>query len=272
MVEQKKARPGCKSIAVLGVAAFSSTLAYATVAPSAQLFGPVLLAPPRPDELALTYDDGPNPAATPQLLDLLAAHSVRATFFLIGRHALAQPTLVRRIIAAGHALGNHTMSHPRLPLCSHARITAELRDASRAIEDISGTPLRLFRPPHGFRTPYVLRVARDLGLTTTNWTTIANDWSLTDPEAIAHRIQTGIAHSTRAGRAANIAMHDGSQQTPTPSRLATIAATALLLARLPQARYITLTDWLRCKAAANPCKGPLPINRGSCKRTSEVRP
>ena len=136
------------------------------------------------------------------------------------------------------------MSHPRLPLCSHARIAAELTDASRAIEDISGTPLRLFRPPHGFRTPFILRTARDLGLTPTNWTTIANDWSLTDPEAIASRVLAGITRSTRQGRAANIALHDGSQQTPTPSRQPTLAATALLLARLPQAHYVPLTHWL----------------------------
>ena len=229
---------------VAGAIAVTGLAGYATVAPSAQLFGPVLLAPPRPNELALTFDDGPNPAATPQLLDLLAAHNIRATFFLIGRHALAQPALVRRIAAAGHALGNHTMSHPRLPLCAHARIVAELRDASRAIEDLSGTPLRLFRPPHGFRTPYVLGTARDLGLTTTTWTTIANDWSLTDPEVIAARVQAGIARSTRRGLAANIALHDGSQQTPTPSRQPTLAATALLLARLPQAHYVPLTHWL----------------------------
>lgn len=236
-------------IATAGVLAATVGLAaYGIFSPASQIFGPVLLAPAHPGQLALTYDDGPNPAATPQLLDLLAAHGVRATFFLIGRHALAHPALVRRIAAGGHALGNHTMSHPRLPLCSHARIAAELRSCSHAVEDITGTPLRLFRPPHGFRTPYVLRTARDLGLTTTNWTTIANDWSLTDPEAIAHRIEVGISNNTHQGRASNIAMHDGSQQTPAPSRLPTVAATALLLSRLGNTACVTLEDWLSPRA------------------------
>ncbi len=217
---------------------------YATVSATSQIFGPILLTPPRPGEIALTFDDGPNPTATPHLLDLLASHNVRATFFLIGRHALAQPALVRRIAAAGHALGNHTLSHPRLPLCSHPRIVAELAGANRAIEDIAGASVRLFRPPHGFRTPFVLRTARELSLTPTNWTTIANDWILTDPEAIAHRVQTGITHSTRRGLAANIALHDGSQQIPTANRRPTLAAVALLLARLPTAHYVPLTNWL----------------------------
>ena len=226
--------------------ATAATLVYATTSPSSQLFGPTLLAPPRPKELALTFDDGPNPTATPNLLDLLALHGIKATFFLIGRYTLSEKSLTRRIAAEGHTLGNHTMTHPRLPLCTHARITAELTDAQHVIEDIAGAPVRLFRPPHGFRTPHVLRTARALGLTTALWNIIANDWSLPTAQAITTRVHAGIAANQRRGRASNIVLHDGSQSTPTADRLRSVAATAVLLElHLAQnARFVPLDHWL----------------------------
>ena len=228
----------------LAATATIATLAYATVAPQSQLFGPILIAPPRPQELALTFDDGPNPTATPFLLDLLADHNVKATFFLIGRYALAQPQLARRILAEGHTLGNHTMSHPRLPLCTHARITAELTDAQHAIADITGAPIRLFRPPHGYRTPFVLKTARSLGLTTATWNLIANDWKLPTAEAITARVLAGIARNQRRYQASNIVLHDGSQTTPTADRSRTLAATRAILAAHQQTRFVTLDHWL----------------------------
>ena len=224
----------------------AATLAYATVAPPSQLFGPTLIAPRHPDELALTFDDGPNPTATPQLLDLLAQHGVRATFFLIGRYTLEQKELARRIHADGHTLGNHTMTHPRLPLCTHPRIAAELSDAQHAIEDTTGAPVRLFRPPHGFRTPYVLHTARSLGLTPTTWNIIANDWRLPTPEAISARVEERIQRNRRNGLASNIVLHDGSERTPAAARLASVAATANLLERhrARGARFVTLDTWI----------------------------
>ncbi len=228
----------------LAATATIATLAYATVAPSSQLFGRTLIAPPHPQELALTFDDGPNPTATPYLLDLLAEHNTKATFFLIGRYALSQKTLARRILAEGHTVGNHTMSHPKLPLCSHTRICAELTDANHAITDTLGVPIRLFRPPHGFRTPFVLRTARALGLTPTTWNLIANDWSLPTAQAITDRVLAGITRNQRRGQASNIVLHDGSQLTPTPDRSRSLAATAAILVAHPTARFVALDTWL----------------------------
>src|SRR5205814_3684730 len=112
---------------VAAAVAAGGTLAWAALSPGSQLFGRTLVAPARPDEIALTYDDGPNPAATPQLLEVLARHGVRATFFLIGRFVHECPTLTREIRAAGHLIGNHTMTHPWLAWQSEARIYEELR-------------------------------------------------------------------------------------------------------------------------------------------------
>ncbi len=217
---------------------------YGVVGASSQIYGPVLTAPRQPGKVALTFDDGPNPTATPELLELLAAHGVRATFFLIGQWALREPEMVRRIVGEGHGLGCHTMTHPRLPLCSHARIRREMQDGKRAVEDVAGVEVGLFRPPHGFRTPYVLRVARELGMVTTTWTTIGNDWSLPTAEAIAARVELGVRRSWAAGRAANVVLHDGSQETATADRRRTVEAVRLILDRLRGTRYVGLRSWV----------------------------
>src|ERR1035438_9068452 len=111
---------GMGAAAALGLAA--GGCAYAALWPGSQLFGDALIAPSRPIELALTFDDGPNPAWTPRLLDILATHQVRATFFLVGSYAQAEPALVRRIAAAGHLIGNHSWSHPNLALSPGRRV------------------------------------------------------------------------------------------------------------------------------------------------------
>jgi len=102
---------------------------YASRWPGSQLFGRTLVAPRRPRELALTYDDGPNPNWTPRLLDVLAEHHVRATFFMVGRFVKAEGDLARRVFEAGHLIGNHSWSHPRLDRTPIDVIRAELHRA-----------------------------------------------------------------------------------------------------------------------------------------------
>jgi peptidoglycan/xylan/chitin deacetylase (PgdA/CDA1 family) len=233
--------------AALVAAAAVGGSAYAALYPQSQLFGKVLIAPRNPDELALTYDDGPNPAATPQLLELLAAHNVRATFFLIGRFVREQPALTRQIAAAGHVLGNHTMTHPWLAWQSTARIRAELSDCNAALQDTLGAPVPLFRPPHGARRPAVLRIARELGLTPVNWNVIANDWTPVDAATILSRIKSGIARNQQAGFASNILLHDGGDQSLGANRLPTVEATRQLLELSPNntQHFVTPIDWLK---------------------------
>src|SRR5258708_6146979 len=95
--------------------------AYAALSPQSQIFGKVLIAGRDPNEIALTYDDGPNDDVTERLLDVLANHHVRATFFLIGRYVQQRPQIARAIAAAGHLIGNHSMTHPWLAWQSSAR-------------------------------------------------------------------------------------------------------------------------------------------------------
>ena len=234
--------PQTLAITVAAAAAFS---AYAGLSDESQLFGPSLVSPPSPDQLALTFDDGPNPSATPQLLEVLARFNARATFFLIGSYVLREPALARQILAAGHSLGNHTMHHPWLPRHPPTFIRQEIADANHAIEDTLGAPITLFRPPHGARRPAVFRAARELNLQTVMWNLMVGDWKDRTPEDLVQRIEQGIARNQKGRRGTNLVLHDGSQHTPTGDRAITIQTVAALLPRLkPGTRFVTPPQWL----------------------------
>jgi prepilin-type processing-associated H-X9-DG protein len=132
-------------------AATGLTLTYAGLSPTSQLFGHTILAGNDPTEAALTYDDGPNDVATDALLDLLARHNARATFFMIGRFVRQRPEIVRRVHAAGHLIGNHTDTHVWLSFQSSRVIREQLLACNQALEDAIGAPIHYLRPPHGAR-------------------------------------------------------------------------------------------------------------------------
>jgi peptidoglycan/xylan/chitin deacetylase (PgdA/CDA1 family) len=229
-----------------GAAAIAAaTLATAALSPQSQLFGPTLIAGNDPHEVALTYDDGPNDACTGALLDLLARYDAQATFFMIGRFVLQRPDIVRQVHAAGHLIGNHTMTHPWLAWQSAARIREELRGCNEALEDTLGAPVHYFRPPHGARRPVVLHTATELGLTTVQWNAMGHDWQPTTAERIVASVDHGLARARTNGTGANILLHDGFDQAMGADRNATIAATELLLQRFKQngTRVVTVDAW-----------------------------
>ncbi len=225
--------------------ATAGTLTYAALSAESQLFGPTLIAPAKPNEIALTYDDGPNPAATPHLLEVLARHQVYATFFLIGNFVRQCPALVREIAAAGHLIGNHTMTHPWLPFHSAARIRQELTDCNAALEDSLGAPVRYLRPPHGARRPFVLRTARELNLIPVQWNIITDDWKPIDAATIASRVTAGVTRNQRRNRASNIVLHDGGSLALGAPRTPTVEATNQLLAHYKNnaAKFVTIESW-----------------------------
>ena len=125
--------------------------------------------------VALTFDDGPNPASTPALLEALTLAGVRATFFCPARQLTAYPALGDAMVAAGHELANHSSSHPwQLALMSRSDAQNELSSAQRVLRSF-GTETRYFRPVAGIVSPPLLRAARRLGLTTVTWTARALD-------------------------------------------------------------------------------------------------
>jgi peptidoglycan/xylan/chitin deacetylase (PgdA/CDA1 family) len=230
--------------AALTLAAATGATLYAGLSDESQLFGPSLVSPPGPHQLALTFDDGPNPAATPRLLEILARHNARATFFLIGEYILREPALTRELLAAGHTLGNHTMHHLWLPRYANSTIRAEIADCNRTLEDTLGQPVTLFRPPHGARRPAVMRIARSLGLQTVQWNLMVGDWKNRTADDLHCRIQNGISSNRRRGRGTSLVLHDGSQHDPRADRTATVDAVEKLLTQFPpETRLVTPPQW-----------------------------
>src|SRR5271168_971334 len=224
---------------------------YAALSAQSQLFGKVLIAGRDPNEIALTYDDGPNDIVTERLLDLLAHHNVCATFFLIGRYVRQRPQIVRAIAESGHLIGNHTMTHPWLAWQSPARIRQELADCNSILEDTLGVPIRYFRAPHGARRPAVLSIAHSLGLTPVQWNILPKDWEPIGAETIAARTIRGITRNQRHNRASNIVLHDGGQAGLGQPRLPTVEATRLLLHKYspqpgtqPRTKFVTVDSWV----------------------------
>lgn len=238
--------PGEKGLcAGLSVAALAAGgWYYASLSPGSRIFGRAITAPGRPRELALTFDDGPNPAWTPRLLDLLAEHEVRATFFMMGARAQAEIELARRIAAAGHVVGNHSWSHPNLARSSTARVREELKQTQESLEQIIGAKIRYFRPPFGARRPVVFRIARQLGLEPVLWNAMTADWKEPSGERIASRLAMKIDRLERRGFAANIVLHDGNHLEKCGDRGPSIRAAGLLLKNYKDThRFVTLDDW-----------------------------
>ena len=230
--------------AMAGLGLVAGGYAYAAMWPGSQIFGKALIAPRKPGELALTFDDGPNPAWTPQLLDLLAAYGVKATFFLVGKYGWQQPGLVRRIVADGHLLGNHSWSHPNLALTGALKVDKELLRTRDTLEQISGAPIKYFRPPFGGRRPHVLRAARQLGMTPVLWNAITTDWSEPSADRIAQRLVDRIGRNQLRGLATNIVLHDGGHLEPEANRGPSVAAAGQLLARYALThRFVRLDAW-----------------------------
>lgn len=233
---------GLGAAAALGLAA--GGYAYAAMWPTSQIFGRTLIAPARPDEIALTFDDGPNPAWTPQLLEILAKHNMKATFFLVGKYAEAEPALTRALADAGHLIGNHTWSHPNLAVTAPARVREELRTTKNKLEQITGKPVRFFRPPFGARRPDVLRTARAMGMTPVLWNAMTNDWAEPQAERIADRVGAKVDAAHRSGHAANIVLHDGGHLQLGINRGPSVNAAKLLLERYAASRkFVTVESW-----------------------------
>jgi peptidoglycan/xylan/chitin deacetylase (PgdA/CDA1 family) len=221
-------------VALLAAGAY---LGYqALEAPANQLFGRTLVnGPPDRREVALTFDDGPNPPFTGRILDVLRAERVHATFFVVGRAVAADPATVRRIVREGHAIGNHTWDHRHLVVETDAAIRSELTRTDAAIFAASGVHTRLLRPPFGARDFAVLDEARRLGYTVVMWSVpLPNDWDRPGGATIAERVLDHV------GDGSIIVLHDGNRgivcRPGTPATLCDrsqdVAATRLIVERL----------------------------------------
>ncbi len=151
--------------------------------------------------IALTFDDGPGPY-TDQLLRTLAAHRARATFFVLGSRAQSYPKTLRRVVASGHEVGNHSFSHADLTRLSRRGVLRELRSTNRAVRRAAGIRPRVMRPPYGASNAVVGATARRLGMPQIRWSVDTYDWRDHDSHVVARRALAGA----RPG--AVILMHD----------------------------------------------------------------
>ena len=222
--------------------AVATSAAYQSMAPTGQWYGRTFTGLPRgTKKLALTYDDGPNDPHTLRLLEVLAKHDVRATFFLIGRHVEYRPDIVRSVVQAGHVVGNHTFTHPNLIFASPQRTRQELQQCDQALRDAVGEHSRLFRPPFGGRRPGTLQLARSLGLDPVMWNVTGWDWS----GKPAGSIEQKVGKQIRGGDV--ILLHDGSHAVFGADRAQTVLATDRLIARYKTEGYefVTVPEMFR---------------------------
>lgn len=242
----------------MALAATGTALAAAGAAifqgqyPTAQLYGETVHREPGAGRrIALTYDDGPNPRWTPPLLDLLDEHDAKATFFLIGMWAGREPDLIREIVARGHAIGNHTFTHPTMPAHPAGRIREELRRCREAVEssgerfsEIDGA--MLMRPPYGRRRPGTLRTMRGEGYVPVTWSVTGFDWRA--------RITTEkiTRNCLKAGAGDIILLHDGSNEEPAADRSRSVQTTRNLLEHYGPGgyRFVTVPDLVATGRAA----------------------
>ena len=153
--------------------------------------------------IAMTFDDGPHASLTPQLLDILAARNIRATFFVLGNRVNMYPRLTQRIATEGHEIGNHSWSHTRLTSLGNEGLMRELDNTSMAIQEAVGRPPVTMRPPYGLLTQRQRNMIQETRyLPTILWSVDPQDWQRPGSSVVANRI-IGAAH-----RGAVVLAHD----------------------------------------------------------------
>jgi peptidoglycan/xylan/chitin deacetylase (PgdA/CDA1 family) len=219
---------------------------YGTFAPNARLFGSVFRTRTDWPQLALTFDDGPDPRFTPAISHLLAERGHRATFFVLGRQVRAHPGVLARLSSDGHEVANHGDNHGLLAFSLPRGVRQQLEAAERSVDDVVGTPpAPLFRAPHGVRSPWLVRAARRRGYQVCGWNGRVFDSASPGVEQIAARVRRLL----RPG--AVILLHDGDGSGRGASREQTLAALRLILDELDRRglRSVPLSQLARNSSA-----------------------
>lgn len=220
----------------IGASAAAVLAGYHSMAPRSQWFGRAFSCLPRGSEqMALTFDDGPNDPHTLNLLDVLAKHNVHATFFMIGRYVRQRPDIALEVKKRGHVVANHTFTHPFLTFESTDSVRSELEQCGAALTDAVGEHSNLFRPPWGARRPAVLRAVRQLGLEPIMWSVTGFDWDAPSAEHIEKKVTARV----RGGDV--VLLHDGGHKAFGTDRSYTVTAVDTLLTRYQAEGYKFLT-------------------------------
>ncbi len=182
--------------------------------------------------VALTFDDGPDPATTPAVLAALAKHDVKATFFVLGQRAEANPKLLKEISSAGHELGNHSYSHKDFNKLTGSEIRSEIVRTNEIIEKLSGQKTILFRPPGGYLSNEMIRITQEekVKVAYWSWETDSKDWRSSNSQHIVDYVTNHVAPGQI------IILHDGGK-----NGLITARAVDLMISRIEKKGYRFMT-------------------------------
>lgn len=147
-------------------------------------------------KIALTFDDGPHPKKTPEILDILEKYGVKATFFVVGTNAEYYPHLIKEEAERGHEIANHSYSHSRLSEFTKEQIKEEIERTDALIKKASGITPKLFRPPEGKYSENIVEVASDMGKSTVIWTVDTLDWAKTPANEIVENIKANVTYGS----------------------------------------------------------------------------
>ncbi|MFA5119464.1 MAG: polysaccharide deacetylase family protein [Candidatus Omnitrophota bacterium] len=193
-------------------------------------------------KIALTFDDGPS-QDTVRILEELKNRKVKATFFVIGKNVEKYPEIFERIVADGHAIGNHSYSHPDMFMEEPAMIRRQIRNTESAVRERCGQELYLFRPPYGVENSWLFREAGKHGYTIVKWSVSGFDWEIKNAEAIARRVIDKVKNGSI------IILHDGRRLKQRISCQPTIDALPKIITSLEAKGYqfVTVPDLLGIK-------------------------
>ncbi|HEV2037321.1 MAG TPA: polysaccharide deacetylase family protein [Candidatus Eremiobacteraceae bacterium] len=229
---------------------------YSLENPKNQTFGHTVTGVPIHQKVvALTFDDGPNPPYTNQIVDYLAAQQVPATFFVVGRAVAAHPDVVRKEVQAGNALGNHSWDHAHLVLERSRHIQQEIEQTDAIIRRVTGVHTNLFRPPFGARDYAVVNVARRMGYQVIMWSEpLPKDWQGPPPTVIRDRVLRYVKDGDI------IVLHDGNRGKG-GNRQNTVEATKLIVEALRARgyRFVTVPELLRLGYLEGSKETPSPV-------------
>lgn len=222
-------------VAILGILA-GFVLTLNAVLPGNHFYGTVFSEVPTEQKIvALTFDDGPYPPYTEQILDILKENNVPATFFIIGRNAQKHPELVQRIAAEGHQIGNHTYDHVDLLKADRGKVAYEVDTTTKILTELTGNAPHAVRPPHGFRDAVVLDMMAERNLKVVEWSIMSRDWTNPGVDAIVSRTVEKVKNGSI------ILLHDGDGVEQKSSRQETVAATRLIIHELLAKGYKFVT-------------------------------
>ncbi len=207
------------AFALAGAAVFQAGPGVTGLGPVRRAMFPALLGTGHDDHVALTFDDGPDQAATPLFVEALARRGVKATFFLLGSRVAMNPRLAAELVAAGHEVAVHGWEHRFLPLRGHLATHDDLARAADTIGEVTEVVPRLFRPPYGVLSTGALMAARRLRLATVLWGCWGKEWT---PGSTGRSVFATLSGDLRGG--VTVLLHDSDATAPAGSAKAALDA------------------------------------------------